>query len=395
MERLVCKQLSSFFERNNVLHSTFSGFRPKHSTATLLQRVTDDILVNMYTKKISCLLMLDLSKAFDSVNHAILLQKLQRYNIHPTTISWFKNYLTDRTQCVKLDSYTSNHIPVKTGVPQGSVCGPLLFSLYINDLPLWLQSNTPMYGYADDINILKAAPISNLDALHDELIDEINNLTTWFHSNSLKPNISKYQFMLLGTRQQLQKIPDHIKTLSTRDHVIQATTSATCLGLRLDPELKWSNHIAYLRRACGYRLITLARARRCIPEKIRKNIITATVFSLLDYCDTVYSNCSITLKCSLQRIINFAVRIQCGLKKSEHVTTARLRLDWPTIQERHNHNFNKLVKKCIINKVPSYLSELISTNDTFHQYNTRTKFHIPKAHSRSFRYRASIAANSS
>ena len=166
--------------------------------------------------------------------------------------------------------------------------------------------------------------------------------------------------MLLGTRQQLQKIPNHINSLSLQNVTINKTTSATCLGLRLDPELSWCNHVSYLRRTCGYRLTRLARVRRCIPEKVRKNVISATVFSLLDYCDTVYSNCNITQKSSLQRIINFAVRIQCGLRKSDHVTSARCSLKWPTIQERHDQHLRNLVVKCVDNKVLAYLSDLMT-----------------------------------
>ena len=199
--------------------------------------------------------------------------------------------------------------------------------------------------------------------------------------------------MFFGTRQQLKKIPNHINSLSFQDITIKATKSATCLGLKLDPELSWSNHVSYLRRACGFRLTRLARVRRCIPEKVRKNVIAATVFSLLDYCDTVFSNCNLTLKSSLQGIINFAVRIQCGLKKSDHVTLARNSLNWPTIQERHDQHFKNIVSKCISKKVPLYLSDLVTKNSTIHQYNTRTKYHIPKAHSRSFKYRSCISAN--
>ena len=271
----------------------------------------------------------------------------------------------------------------------------MLFTIYINDLPTWLNSTTPLYGYADDINILKASTISDIDILHDDLEHEIHRLTTWFHSNSLKPNISKYQYMLFGTRQQLQKIPNHIKFLSAQNVTIRVTPSATCLGLRLDPELSWSNHVAYLRRTCGYRLTKLARVRRCIPVKVRKNVISATVFSLLDYCDTVFSNCNLTLKSNLQRIINFAVRIQCGLKKSDHVSSHRTSLNWPTVQERHAEHFEKLVNKCINSKVPAYhyLSDLFTHNSSIHQYNTRSKYHIPKAHSRSFKYRSAIIAN--
>jgi hypothetical protein len=269
----------------------------------------------------------------------------------------------------------------------------VLFSIYIIDLPTWLLSTTPLYGYADDINIIKSATHPNLDALHNELIDDITSLQTWFSSNCLKPNLSKYQYMFLGTRQQLLKVPDSSKTINIQGKTIHATPSATCLGLRLDPELKWNNHIAYLRKICGYRLIRIARSRRSIPAKVRKDVISATVFSLLDYCDTVYCNCSINLKASLQKVVNLAVRIQSGLKKCDHISSARSALGWPIIQERHITHFNKLVAKCKSHLVPSYLSDLLATNSDIHSHNTRNKYHIPKAHIRSFKYRAAGTAN--
>lgn len=183
---------------NDLLAPQQSGFRSNHSTTSSLHLIIDSCIKARDNKYHSSIISFDVQKAFDSVKHKILLQKLTAYNFSPTATAWLENYLTQRLQFVSLNHTLSDHSPISTGVPQGSILGPLLFLLYINDLPSAINSSSTLSIYADDTVLLSHS--NNLTNLNLNVNKDINGIVIWFNSNQLCLHPTKSKALLISNK---------------------------------------------------------------------------------------------------------------------------------------------------------------------------------------------------
>ena len=193
IERLMHRRLYAFLEHHKVLFESQFGFRKDKSTQHSLIEIVEEIRSSMERKNYGCGVFIDLKKAFDTVNHSILINKLEHYGIRETSLDWFKSYLNNRHQFVSFNGHFSDYKVMTCGVPQGSVLGPLLFLIYINDLPN-ISQNLKFYLFADDTNIYYEAP--NLSDLQITLNDELKKLSEWLRVNRLSLNVSKTNFVI-------------------------------------------------------------------------------------------------------------------------------------------------------------------------------------------------------
>ena len=182
-EKLICGELCSYFTENNLLGNKQYGFGSLHSTALALGKSVNHWLMNIDNGKMNSVVFLDIKKAFDTVNHEILLQKLSCYGIKDLELMFFQSYLHNRTQSCNINGKMSSYKPVTSGVPQGSILGPLLFILYMNDLPLAVADNAEITMYADDTSMYRA--FNNINSLTDELIPASGKICEWLKSNKL------------------------------------------------------------------------------------------------------------------------------------------------------------------------------------------------------------------
>ena len=191
-------------QRYQILSSNQSGFRPMHSTQTCLVEVCDYLLDNMSEGFLTGAVFLDLKKAFDTVQHEVLIKKLISIGVQGRELDWFSSYLTERYQVTKVNDHHSNKAPVNFGVPQGSILGPLLFTLYINDLPGNIRSRSSrVYLYADDTAIFVKG--KSIDVINTTLNTELAHVSQWLQSNYLTLNVKKTKSMLIGTHQKLSR----------------------------------------------------------------------------------------------------------------------------------------------------------------------------------------------
>ena len=243
IEKLMYKRLYHFLNVHEILYNLRFGFRASHSINHALVSRTESIKNSLDTKHFGCESFIDLQKAFDTVNHQTLLNKLNHYGIRGKALAWFSSYLSNRTQYVSVNDHISSHLKVTCGVPQGSVLGPLLFLIYINDLP---QSSKKLssYLFANDTNIYFES--ENLCQLEKVVNNELKHVKKWLYVNKLALNVDKTNLIIFHSRQRSLSKTVNIKI--GKVHVKQAKY-VKFLGLLLDENLSWMYHLSELRKS--------------------------------------------------------------------------------------------------------------------------------------------------
>ena len=241
-ERIVYNQLYGYLTMNNLISSQQSGFRSLHSTVTALPHATDNWAFNIDKGNINTVVFLDLKKAFDTVDHDILLSKLEAYGIKDSTYNFFKSYLNIRTQKCVVNGSISESKSLAFGIPQGTILGPLLFILYINNLPNCLENSEPQM-YADDTHLTFAG--NNVDIIEQKLNQDLISVKNWLVANKLTLNKSKTEFMVIRSRQRLGTF-DRSPALKIDNVLIKQVGSTKSLGVHVDEHLTWNTHIPYI-----------------------------------------------------------------------------------------------------------------------------------------------------
>ena len=229
-ERIALNQLSSYMNKNNRLTEHQSGNKAMHSCETLNVFMTDKALEAMDSKKLMLMVLLDLSKAFDSLNHAILLAKLQSLGLSHSALEWFRSYLSGRSQYVRIDSEVSDLKNIAYGVPQGSILGPALFNIYLNDLPT-IPHLGSLDSYVDDSKLYVSFSVKDVNTIIQQINENRSLIASWCCHNHLLTGPDKTKLLVMGTRQMLQKLPDFQITLLGK--AIAPVASARDLGVQI------------------------------------------------------------------------------------------------------------------------------------------------------------------
>ncbi len=261
-EKLVSGQLMEYLETYQLLSECQAGFRKRSSTVTSLLTNTNQWYINMDKGLLNSVIFLDLKKAFDCVDHAILIEKLRKFGCVGNTLNWFKSYLTNRKQMCKVNQTTSKCRTVSCGVPQGSNLGPILFLLYVNDLPNCLKSTTASM-FADDTNLTASGSTST--ELYNKLNNDLENIHQWLLANKLTLNTSKTEYMIVGSRQRLGKIDEEAE-IKLGDNKIKKISETKTLGVIVDDQLKWNSHINMVATKVSKGIGMIRRMKAFVPH---------------------------------------------------------------------------------------------------------------------------------
>jgi len=352
IERVVKSRLMDHLTSNNLLNPHQSAYCKHHSTETALLYIHDHLINAIGARKVSCLCLLDLSAAFDTIDHNILITRLSSwFGIHGSVLDWFKSYLSSRSYRVKCDDDLSPLYTSSCGVPQGSVLGPLLFVMYTTPLSTLISSlSLNHHLYADDTQLFLSFHPPDFDSSITHLQNSLQQISSWMTANLLTLNSSKTEFLLIGLTKQLAKI--HNSSLNI-------THSARNLGFIFDEHLAFSDQISSVSKSCYYHIRQLRCIRPYLDSKTASTIATSIVHSKLDYCNSLYHNLPKSQIARLQQIQNSLARAIVKAPKTCHITPILRSLHWLKITERIEYKLLSLTYKVLTTTQPSYLHNLI------------------------------------
>ncbi len=362
IERVAAAQLTQYMTDNN-LHEVYqSAYKQYHSTETALLKIQNDVLCDIDQGNPVILVLLDLSAAFDLIEHSILLDRMENVlGIKGVALDWFKSYLDGRSQKVKIGKSFSLAEFLMYCVPQGSVLGPILFLIFILPLAVLIRKRGMIvHGYADDTQTyLKISPIGSIVSTVCLIEQCLMDVYKWFSQNMLKLNPDKTEVTVLGTKHLLSKIS------ITELKVGPSTVKVTCepvsnLGALFDPIMSLKPHVEKIVKSANYQLRNIRRIRRYLTFEAARNVVVALVLSKLDYCNSLLSGLPDKVLRKLELVQNAAAQVIYKLSRYAHVTHLYKELHWLPINPRIVYKVNLIVFKILHGLAPAYLVDLVT-----------------------------------
>ncbi len=364
LERVVAIRLLEHMD-GHALHEPFqSAYKPHHSVESTLIRVHSDILRALDRQRVVILVLLDLSAAFDTIDHQVLLRRLScTLGVTGTALRWFQSYLGDRTQSVTVHSACSAPRRLQYGVPQGSVLGPMLFSVYTAPLGKIIGAHGLHYHfYADDTQLYFSfnPAEANSDDVVGRIVRCVADIQHWMDNNFLKLNGEKTEAILFGSPQQLKKVPT--MRIPIGDISIIPSYSVRNLGVIQDCNMTMSAHINRVSSCAYLHLRNISRIRPFLSQATTERLVHAFVTSRLDMCNALLFGITHAQLGRLQRIQNCAARLVAKAGRAEHVSPIIQQLHWLPVKQRIIYKVLLQVYRALNNSAPGYISALLQRN---------------------------------
>ena len=372
LEKCVLLKLQEHLDKQNLLPDYQSAYRKNYSCETAVLSVVNDILWGMEEKSVTALVAIDLTAAFDTVDHNIMSDVLQNYyGLSGSSLQWFNSYLKDRKFKVSINQAYSKTNCINYSVPQGSCAGPSLYSLYASTLQEIIPTQVQTHGYADDHCLKKQFKPQKNEAQTISLLENtLGDVNEWMHENRLKMNNKKTEFITFGSKQMLSK--STITSVNVNGEIITKSPVIRYLGVHLDEVLSMKDHINKKCRIALLNLYKIRNIRSMLTDEACKVLMCALVLSHLDYCNSVLyglPKCSIM---KLQRVQNMAAKITLRRSKYDSSKNALKDLHWLPIESRMKYKILVLVFQCLQGAAPEYLKQHIKIKSSVKQWRLRS-----------------------
>ena len=396
-EKVVSIQLATYLLDHHILSPAQYAYRPNHCTEDAVLDAVDWISQKIDEGRVASLTAIDLSKAFDSVDHGVLLAKLGWYGVCST--DWFRSYLGERRQLVSGGSST---LPLSHGVAQGSILGPILFLIFMNDLSSSLPHGR-LLSYADDTQLLDHSlpDLISISALRVRVEESMQHLQNWFKVNGLKMNPNKTDFALIGTRASLKNAQNF--SIHISGSTITPSPTIKVLGVLLDQHLNWDAHVSLVVRRCNAVTASLFKVRHHLTPDALKLLVNAHVFPHVAYCLSVWGGASKCRLSRVQRSLNFAARLITGVRRCDHISPALASLGWDRVEGMvAKHDCANVCRALSSQRCPDALRAMFTKRSDVSSRSTRATntgdLYVPKCKlaqsQKGFRHRAARTWNS-
>ncbi|VDI82656.1 Hypothetical predicted protein [Mytilus galloprovincialis] len=361
IEKCALYRLNEHVKDHDLLPTNQSAYRQFHSCESALLRLVNDILDGMEHQEVTAMIAVDLSAAFDTVDHSILIKVLEyQYGVNGTALKWIDSYLRPRSCRVNVSSTTSSERQLECSVPQGSCLGPWLYLVYAGTLFDIIPPSITVYGFADDHTANKrfVPTLTNeMDAIRD-LQDCAVHINTWMNSNKLKMNNAKTEFILFGSRHQLSKC--QTKEIIICGDVIKSKTCIRYLGAFLDETLNFKDHITKKCKTAMMNYYKIKCIRSYLSKEATETLVLSLVISHLDYCNVILFGISQTDLYKLQRVQNMCAKLVLNRSKYDSAKQALFDLHWLPIKARITFKILTYMYNCHVGNAPSYLINLLN-----------------------------------
>ena len=373
-EKVVFSQLYDYFRNNDLFYDSQYGFLKNHSTEYAAMELTDKVLKDIDERNISLAIFMDLSKAFDTLDHNILINKLAYYGIHGAALKWFTSYLTGRSQYVEIDGVSSNILSLSTGVPQGSILGPLLFLIYMNDIPNCTE-HFNFILYADDTTLNNTVQIPSLSPV--DINNELAIVYDWLAVNKLSLNVSKTKYVIFHAINK--RIEGVIPNLEINGIPLERVQNFNFLGLVLNENMSWKPHIDLLANKLAKCAGVLNKLKRFLPIHILRTLYFSMIQSRLVYCILTWGFDYYRIEKLHKRF----ARIISSSKYNAHSEPLFKVLDILKIEHLFSQSCLKFVYKFKNSQLPKYfLSLQCVPRSSIHDHDTRNASQIDTVYTR-------------
>lgn len=394
LERILYNQIFNYFTVKKIIPDKQCGFRKNFSTISALATVLDDIFGACDEGRMSILVLLDFSKAFDTLDHRLMLAKLKYYGFDIDSIQLISSYLNNRSQKVVYNNVTSNGLNILSGVPQGAILSPLLFIIYTIDIIL-APNHCQTQAYADDTQLYFSFDYKKPQDAAAKINADLQIIKELSAEHNLNLNSDKTKLLCMGSKIKRNSIKNNFN-LKIDNSTLNFVSSARNLGLTIDEDLRFSEHVQNITRKSFCALKLLYNNRHILNFLLKKTLCDSLVLSHFNYADFIYGPClTVRDKQKLQKVQNACCRLMYGIKKYEHISHKIIESNWLNMENRRKLHLSNFVHKLLnTTNTSDILKNKFMPRTGIHKQNIRNKnkFTIPphktSMYKRSFSYNA-------